>query len=235
MILAALDCDADSIEAWNRWYDIDHLPPNVALDGVMLGRRYAATPDLFAARLASDGSPWAGGRSAFLTTYVLTGDPAHAFQGMVDLRERLVGAGRMNFPDDKKAVRDGGFYRVTGAVGAPYTKADPEDVPFLGHTGIVLVVRTGGDAGYYADRAHALVGIDGVHGVWTLTSGVREGVDVDVVLVEGDAAELAEQARQEAPHQDGATILADAPYELIVPVRYPFADAIRGSVLPQRI
>ena len=35
VICAVLDCDADSIEAFNRWYDLEHVPPNVSLDGVM--------------------------------------------------------------------------------------------------------------------------------------------------------------------------------------------------------
>ncbi|MGR7001735.1 hypothetical protein ACU686_33050 [Yinghuangia aomiensis] len=28
IIFAALDCDADVIEAWNRWYDLEHTPPD---------------------------------------------------------------------------------------------------------------------------------------------------------------------------------------------------------------
>ena len=45
IIFAGLDCDADSIEAWNRWYDLEHVPPNVSMAGVMLGRRYVAPPE----------------------------------------------------------------------------------------------------------------------------------------------------------------------------------------------
>ena len=44
IIFAVLDCDADSIEQWNRWYDLEHIPPNVWLPGVMLGRRYVSPP-----------------------------------------------------------------------------------------------------------------------------------------------------------------------------------------------
>ena len=66
LIFAALDCDADAVEAWNRWYDLEHTPPNVLLDGVMLSRRYVAPPDLHAARVAAPDSPFAGGRATFL-------------------------------------------------------------------------------------------------------------------------------------------------------------------------
>ena len=46
IIFAALDCDADAIEAWNRWYDLEHTPMNVCIDGVMLSRRYVSPPAL---------------------------------------------------------------------------------------------------------------------------------------------------------------------------------------------
>src|SRR4029077_18770991 len=82
MIFAALDCDADAIEAWNRWYDLEHTPMNVCLDGVMLSRRYVAPPSLHSVRIATESSGCAQGRGTFLTTYVLTGDPKVAFDAM---------------------------------------------------------------------------------------------------------------------------------------------------------
>ena len=92
MIFAALDVDADAIEDWNRWYDLEHTPMNVSLAGVMLSRRYVAPPELHAARVAPPGSPFADGRATFLTTYVLSGDPAVAFEAMsveLSVRELL--------------------------------------------------------------------------------------------------------------------------------------------------
>ncbi|MFN8025661.1 MAG: hypothetical protein U0W40_04670 [Acidimicrobiia bacterium] len=50
IIFAALDCDVDSIEEWNRWYDLEHVPPNVSMPGVMLGHRYVAPPGAHDAR-----------------------------------------------------------------------------------------------------------------------------------------------------------------------------------------
>ena len=44
IIFASVDCDADAIEGWNRWYDLEHLPPNIALPGIMSGKRYVAPP-----------------------------------------------------------------------------------------------------------------------------------------------------------------------------------------------
>ena len=230
IIFAALDCDADVVEAWNRWYDLEHTPPNVLLDGVMLSRRYVSPPDLHAARVAAPDSPFAGGRATFLTTYVLTGDPMTAFQGMTGLREELVAAGRMAFPDDKKAVREGDVFATVDAVGATATRCVPADVPFIGHHGMVVIQRRGGDA-----RAHRLVELDGVHGVWTLESLKRPGLQLDLVFVEGDVGARARGLRADVPQSDGADVLVDAPYLLIDPLRYPWAAAILDSELPRTV
>lgn len=242
MIVAALDCDADAIEEWNRWYDLEHTPMNVCLDGVMLSRRYVAPPALHRARVTAEGSPWSGGRAAFLTTYVLTGDPQRAFEAMSTELPRLYEEGRMRFPADKKVVREGDVFVGVGAVGRTDLQLRERDVPFVGHTGIVLVQRQGGDAGdsttgrttgRTTDRAARLADVDGVTGAWTLRSGTRDGVTLDMVFVEGDPAACATRIRGATP-ADGE-VLVDAPFQLIDPLRYPWAEDIRGSELPQTI
>src|SRR4051812_15747973 len=71
IIFAGLDCDADSIEAWNRWYDLEHVPPNVSMTGVMLGRRYVASPELHDLRRVVPESGFSGRRGTFVTIYTL--------------------------------------------------------------------------------------------------------------------------------------------------------------------
>lgn len=234
IIFAALDCDADAVEAWNRWYDLEHTPPNLLLDGVMLSRRYVSTPALHDTRIATPGSPFVDGRATFLTTYVLTGDPMAAFKGMTGLREDLVAAGRMAFPDDKKAVREGDVFATVDAIGAESTRCVPGDVPFIGHHGIVVVQRRGADD-WYAERAQQLVTLDGVHAVWTLESLTRASLRLDLVFLEGELATLAAGLRDDAPHHADAEVLLDAPYLLIDPLRYPWAAEIRASDLPRTV
>ena len=234
IIFAALDCDADVIEDWNRWYDLEHTPPNVVLDGIMLSNRYVATPDLHRARESVVGSPFGEGRATFLTIYTLTGDPQTAFDGMSTLREKLVDAGRMAFPEDKKAVREGDcFGAVASFVSAP-TRLVPDDVPLVGHTGIVIRQRRG-DSAAGLERAARLVELDMVHGVWTLTSRLREGIDLDIVYVEGDAGAAAIALRDAEPDTGGCEILVDAPFERINPMHYPWAESIRRSDLPKNV
>ena len=195
MIFAALDCDADAIEQWNRWYDLEHTPMNVCLAGVMLSRRYVATPDLHAVRRTADGSPFGAGRATFLTTYLLAGDPADAFEAMSVELPKLYETGRMTFPAEKKMVREGDVFLGGDAVGRPALQLLPRDVPFVGHTGVIVVQRTGDD-----DRAAAIAELEGVTGVWTLASQRRAGLSMDLIFVEGDLAERTVAIREAVPH-----------------------------------
>jgi hypothetical protein len=237
VIFAALDCDLDAIEAWNRWYDLEHTPPNVVLGGIMSSKRYVAPPALHRARRAPEGSPWLGGRAAFLTVYTLTGPPEDAFQEMSTVRDSLVAADRM-FADDKKAVREGDVLRTAWVVGDPALKPDDRDVPFLGHNGIVVVQRRGSDdvdAWYRQTWAPAVVGIPDVHGVWSLTSINRPGLHLDLVMVEGDPADAAQSIRADRPHHPDAELVVDAPFLLINPLHYPWAAEMRASALPATV
>jgi hypothetical protein len=228
VIFAALDCDADAIERWNRWYDLEHTPMNVCIDGVMLSRRYVAPPALHAARLVAEGSPFAGGRATFLTTYVLAGDPQVAFDAMSVELPKLYGDGRMTFPAEKKTVREGDVFEGQEAFGRPELQLRRHDVPFVGHGGVIVVQRRGAD-----DRCHRIVKLEGVTGAWTLASRTRPGLYLDMIFVENDPLECALAIREAVPHQ--AEVVVDAPFLLINPLCYPWAEEIRLSDLPKTI
>lgn len=233
IIFAALDCDADAIEAWNRWYDLEHTPMNVCLDGVMLSRRYVATPELHAARITADGSPFADGRATFLTTYVLGGDPQVAFDAMSVELPKLYEEDRMTFPAEKKIVREGDVFAGTKAIGRASLQLRPREVPFVGHVGVVVVQRLAGSGTAADERAAAVAELDGVTGVWSMESRNRPGTMLDLIFVEDDPAGRAVAIRAAVPHT--SDVLVDAPYLLINPLSYPWADAIRSSDLPRAI
>ncbi len=215
IIFAGLDCDADSIEAWNRWYDLEHVPPNVSMAGVMLGRRYVATPELHDLRHALPESGFAARRGTFVTIYTLCERPA-----------------------DKKMVREGDVFRSSWAVSCPAIMLPPEDVPFVGHTGIVCIQRQGNDEvrRWYRDTwAPRVVNLHGVHGVSSLSSHNRDGLDMDLVYVEGDVDVATQLVRTSVGHHPDARIVLDAPFDLIQPLLYPFAAAIRASDLPKTV
>jgi hypothetical protein len=194
----------------------------------MLSRRYVAPPALHAARITADDSPFAGGRGTFLTTYVLSGPPQAAFDAMSVELPLLYEEGRMTFPADKKVVREGDIFEAEGTVGRPALQLKPRDVPFVGHTGVIVVQRRGVD-----DRARRVVELDGVTGAWTLQSRTRPGLQLDFFFVDGDPGERSVAIRDAVPHE--AEVVLDAPFLLIDPLRYPWAEEIRNSSLPKTV
>ncbi len=238
LIFAALDCDMDALEEWNRWYDLEHVPPNVSMPGVMLGRRYVSPPALLAARRVDPTSGFAGDRALFITTYALCGDPAAAFDDMSTLLTQMYAGGRMVFPAEKKAVREGDVLRLSWCAADPAGTLQPIDVPFVGHTGVIVVQRRNDDAldAWYRDEwAASALGIVGVHGVASYASLNREGLRQELVFVEGDGAALTAALRERAPHHPDATIVLEAPFDLITPLRYPFIEEIRSADLPRTV
>jgi hypothetical protein len=239
IIFATLDCDADSIEQWNRWYDLEHTPPNLLLPGVMLSRRYVAPPELHDVRVVDASSGMADRHGTFVTIYTLCGPPAETVATMASVRDKLYAEGRMNFPPEKKVVRPmGGAMAFISGVSSAEILLPSDEVPFVGHTGILVVHRRNAeDVGqwYRTTWAETVAGLDDVHGVATFQPGHAADEQFDLVYFEGDAVAQTKAIRAAAPHHDQAIILADAPFLLINYLSYPWADAVRDSSLPRTV
>jgi hypothetical protein len=238
IILAVLDCDLDAVEEWNRWYDLEHVPPNIGLPGVMSGRRYVSPPDLHELRVVAPTSPLAGGRGSFLTIYTLCADPAETLAGMSTLRDRLYAEDRMRFPPEKKAVRDGDGMALVAAVSSPAIRLPEEEVPLVGHTGLLLVQRRCPPPvheWYGSEWSKRVAGVEGVHGVMTFQSSRDARARTDLVLFEGDAATITGAVRSAAAHHPDAEVTAEAPYLPIEPLSYPWARAMLASDLPATV
>jgi hypothetical protein len=237
IIFAALDCDGDAIEDWNRWYDLDHTPANVVLPGVQLSRRYVATPELHDQRVTQAGSPFDGGRSTFLTIYTLCEEPKATFVTMTAVREKLLAADRM-FADDKKAVRDGDVYQIGHGVAAPDLNVTPDEIPFLCHSSVGVILRRGSDEvrRWYRDQfAPQSVAVAGVLALASFSSINRPGLDIDLLLLEGDPVEATAARRKAVAHHPDAEVVVDGAFLLMEPLQYPWAQAIRDSWLPATV
>ena len=142
LILAALDVDVDNLEAWNRWYDLEHLAPNIALSGIVTGGRYVAPPDLHASRTCgADDAVWGAGRSVFLTWYATSVDPVEAIGSMSARRDELEAEGRMDGAGNR-TVRTGDALRLVSVASPPELRLDDVDLPHVGHRGLRLVIDT---------------------------------------------------------------------------------------------
>lgn len=230
IIFTALDTDHDNIESWNRWYDLEHLPPNLAMPEIAGGCRYVAPPELHEIRLPADPHPgFDNGKGVNVTIYLTAVDPGEAIDAMTVFRDVLEAAGRMEGAGNR-TVRTGDAMDLSWVVGDPVLRLDDRDVPHVGHTGARIVLRRGGiDA---KEVARAAVGVDGVHGVMSYASRFFPGLEADIHLVTGSTAEVTLEMREAAPYGDDAEIVLDAPFDGIAPLDYSFADRIRASRLP---
>ena len=232
IIFTALDTDHDNIESWNRWYDLEHLPPNIAMPEIAAGRRYVAPPELHDIRLPDE--PHRGfenGKGVNVTIYLTAVDPGEAIAAMTELRGVLEAAGRMEGAG-RRTVRTGDAMDLSWAVGDPALNLDDRDIPYLGHTGIRVVLRRGGEARTVAERA---VGVDGVHGVMSFTSRFFAGLEADIYLLSGVTAVTTLATREAAGYGEDAEVVLDAPYNAITPLDYSFAQRIRASSLPAEL
>jgi hypothetical protein len=229
--VAALDCVPSAIEDWNTWYDLDHLPPNVGLPGIMSGRRYVCTPQLHALRAPGDDPWWAERASSFLTIYTLCGDVNETFGAMVTLREELDTHERM-FAEDLKVVRGGDGLTIERISGAGGLTNEPHELPLLSHTGLLLVRAP--ERRYSADDhdtlANALLKAQGCLAVISYASQVVAGTGLHLVLLGGDVAESASNAAAALSGLDAG--FSQSPYAAITPLDFSWADSLRTAGLP---
>lgn len=231
IIFTALDTDHANIESWNRWYDLEHLPPNLALAEIAGGRRYVAPPELHEIRLPAE--PHLGfdnGKGVNVTIYLTSVDPVEAIQAMTVYRDVLEAEGRMEGAGNR-TVRTGDAMDLSWVLGDPVLRLDDRDVPHVGHSGIRVVLRRGGSAAAHGVAVTA-VEVEGVHGVMSLASRFFEGLDADIYLLSGSTADTTLALREAAPYGDDTEVVLDAPFDAIAPLDYSFAERIRSSGLP---
>lgn len=235
IIFTAIDTDADNIESWNRWYDLEHLPPNIALPEIKHGRRYVAPPELHDVRLPADPHPgFEDGKGVNVTIYLTSADPSDAIASMTTERDVLVAAGRMDNAGNR-AVRTGDAMTFEWALAEPSLNVPEAEVPFLAHRAIRVVLRRGGSVDARDCVAPAALTVDGVVGVMSFDSRFFDGLNADIYLLEGDSAATTARLRTNAPYGDDAAVVLDAPFDEIVPFDYSFAERIRDSWLPQTL
>lgn len=230
IIFTALDTDHDNIESWNRWYDLEHLPPNIAMPEIAAGCRYVAPPELHEIRLPREGvhPGFEDGKGVNVTIYLTAVDPGEAIQAMTEFREVLEAGGRMEGAG-RRTVRTGDAMDLDWVVSDPALRLDDRDVAHLGHTGIRVVLRRGGDG---RGPAEAAVATEHVHGVLSFASRFFPGLVLDLYYLGGPTATTTTALREAAPYGDDVDIVLDAPFDGITPLDYSFADRIRASDLP---
>ncbi len=166
--------------SYNEWHQLDHMPEQYPIPGVVFGQRWVSTPDCRRARAAAAD---ALAPIHYVTLYLM-GEPLDAtLREFRDLGRRLHAEGRFH---EHRRSRLSGPFTVTGMVAAGRVLVSAEAVPYRPNLGVYVIVRdaarvtadvatTDGvdGVGQDAPLAPALVDVAGVAGVWTFATSAE--------------------------------------------------------------
>lgn len=151
------------------WHQLDHMPEQYQLPGLLLGQRWASTPGCRAARAAEVGS-WS--LVEHVVCYLMGNPVDETVDEFLTLGRHLAELGR--YPHALPSQYRGGL-RLLEAVAAPRVLVSAEVIPFRPHGGVYLIVDQPTEAepqDAFLQRLHtevlpALVDVPGVAGAWS--------------------------------------------------------------------
>ncbi len=133
--------DPRAHHSYNAWHQLDHMPEQYRIPGVVLGQRWVSTPACRAAR-AVDGADLSP--IHYLTLYLMSDPLAETLASFAALGRHLHEAGR--FHEQRRSLLSGPFAAVW-AYAAPRVLVSPAVVPFRPCTGVYVVVEPPGQGG----------------------------------------------------------------------------------------
>lgn len=214
------------------WHQLDHMPEQYRLPGLVLGQRWASTPACRAAR-----SVEAEGWSAVehVVCYLM-GEPVdRTVDDFLALGRELAEVGRypLVMPSHYR-----GAVRLVDTMAAPRVLVSPEVIPFRPHRGVYLVVEqpegtpsadaSEGDLGRLpAGVLSGLGQVPGVAGAWAYATSpdLRRPMFTDGILrttvcyLDDEPVAVAERLAATIPdlwRATGTTVVLAAPFESVV-------------------
>ena len=162
--------DPSAHEAYNAWHQLDHLPEQFTIDGVLFGRRWVRSPRCRAVESATGDLL---DRFHYMTLYLLRDEDV--VPEFFALAERLYAEDR--FFAARRALLSGPF-AVVGRWAAPRVAVSAGAVPYRPAQGVHVVVGP-------ALRGEELVTHAGVAGVWQFFDAEHDRT-ITVTFVDGD-------------------------------------------------
>jgi len=231
--------------SYNEWHQLDHMPEQYPLPGVVFGQRWVSTPACRRARAFDD--PMLA-PIHYMTLYLM-GEPVDAtLEEFWALGETLRAAGRFH---EHRRSRLSGPFSVTGGQAAPRVLVSADSIPYRPNRGVYVVVHEtnesdqreaalAGAAPGGADDGDerlttALLEADGVAGVWTFATDGRFDrhmwrpghktikvcyLDAEPLLVATALGDLVRAADDASPRR----VLFAGPLETITPWSWDWFD-----------
>ena len=231
--------------SYNAWHQLDHMPEQYLLPGVLFGQRWVSTPACRRAR-ALDAPTLAP--IHYMTLYLM-GEPLDTtLEEFRALGGALRDAGRFH---RHRRSRLSGPFTVTGMTAAPRVLVSAEAVPYRPNRGVYVVVREGatipadgpaapGSTARGTDAEEgglgaALLDVEGVAGTWTFSTDTRferhgwHPGDKTVTVSYLDAEPLAAAPGigslvRAQPDLEHRPVLFAGPLETITPWRWDWFD-----------
>lgn len=175
---------------YNAWHQLDHLPSQQVLPGIVHGERWVRTPAAAAAAPVLHPELAA---SQYLTLYLVAEPVEETLAAFRRLAADLRAADR--FFADRRSPRFGAW-RVAERAAAPRVLVDAAVLPWRPARGVVVVVEPSADPG---GRLEPLVDLGGVAGAWSFErdpdlhhdSWVVADERITVAWIDGDPVEAA--------------------------------------------
>ena len=211
MAVGFIDVPQEHTEAYNYWYDFDHLAENLALPEICGARRYVATPDCKAVRDCRF-PPLDGGQGTYFTSYLINTDDLDAAGESwhrlgTDLRKKRRFFRYGNVPY-------GGIYRLKKTLLSPSVPpVVTEAGPWLGHQGVLVVLSQVRDPSMqdaveeWFEQVHApdvleIPGMASGMRFWRYAPGKDEpdeGWALNLYLLDGDPVEVKKEINRRIP------------------------------------
>ncbi len=245
-VVGLIDVPQEHTQDYNVWYDFDHLPEFVALDDMLLGRRYVADTECKAARPNPSKLPeLADGKGSYCSTYFMNTDDIGAVMGYWNEAGARLRKEKRIFRHGR--IADVTFYKLIQAHARPGIPVVEAAIPYLGHQGIYVVMAEVADPAmrpavneWFAE-AHSkdLLAVPGVVAAMRLeahaefgTGAEKAGRYMNLYLLDEDPVKTVAEiqkaregwvARGTSPAPGGASnVLFQSPYRYVTPTRYDF-------------
>ncbi len=231
--------DSGDHRAYNEWHQLDHMPEQYGIPGVVLGERWVSTPACRKARVF-DAAALAA--SDYLTLYLMSEPVDETVKSFFELGKSLARAGR--FYEHRRSLLSGPF-RVRARRAAPRTLVSDQAVPFRPNLGVFAIVERarepsasdGSQGGTAAEseltRIERLLDQTGVAGVWSFSplgtdprgSGAGE-LDLTICYLDEPPLEISRDLGETVRDLWGTSphLAFAGPFEAIVPWKWDWFD-----------
>ena len=226
--------DPSQHRAYNEWHQLDHMPEQMPIPGVVHGQRWVRSPRCVAAT-ATALAPFDSVH--YLTAYVMSEPLIETLDVFYSLGRDLALASRFFEARRSHFARP---LRVRTHAVAPRIRISSAAVPYRPHTGIYVIVETLASAGPSDsepnEQVETLCTVDGVAGAWTFASDdalANSHWDVGkfaitIAWIDGSVLDTAARIATmlEVPHnhhRHNATLFS-GPMETITPWQWDWFD-----------